>query len=146
MEKKRYIAYGSNINLEQMAWRCPTAKTIGTAILEGYELLFRGGNGGAVATIEKKEDGAVPVLVWELEPRDEAALDSYEGWPTFYRKETVKVRIGNEWTDVMVYIMNDGRQLGKPGNRYYDIIRDGYEAVGFEIEILNQAVKNSSGR
>ena len=32
-----YFAYGSNINLEQMAWRCPGAEVFGPAVLEGYE-------------------------------------------------------------------------------------------------------------
>lgn len=105
-----------------MAYRCPTAKVIGNARLNGYELLFRGGNGGAVATVEKKKDSSVPVLVWELEPSDEAALDRYEGWPHFYRKEWVKVQMGKQWVKVMVYIMNDGRPLGSPSRYYYNTI------------------------
>ena len=47
MEYKRlYIAYGSNINLEQMAHRCPNSKVVSTEMMQGYELEFRG-----VATI-----------------------------------------------------------------------------------------------
>ena len=30
-----YFAYGSNINLEQMAWRCPGAEVFGPAVLGG---------------------------------------------------------------------------------------------------------------
>ena len=84
--KTKYIAYGSNLNLEQMAYQCPTAKVLGSAKLRGYQLLFRGGN-GAVATIEKLRGGSVPVLVWELEPSDELALDKYEGFPLFTAKK-----------------------------------------------------------
>ena len=52
MNKKiLYAAYGSNINLEQMAYRCPNSKVAGTAMLKGYELEFRG-----VATIVPKEN------------------------------------------------------------------------------------------
>lgn len=41
MEKrKKYIAYGSNLNLEQMARRCPTAKVIGAGEIRDHELLF----------------------------------------------------------------------------------------------------------
>lgn len=55
MEYRRlYIAYGSNINLEQMANRCPNSKVIGKEILKGYELEFRG-----VATIVPKENAEV---------------------------------------------------------------------------------------
>ena len=37
-----YMAYGSNMNLEQMADRCRTAEVVGKGILKNYELLFRG--------------------------------------------------------------------------------------------------------
>ena len=40
--KKYYIAYGSNLSVEQMAYRCPDAKIAGQAVLAGWELLFRG--------------------------------------------------------------------------------------------------------
>ena len=40
---KLYMAYGSNLNLYQMAYRCPTAQVAGKAVLKDYELLFRGG-------------------------------------------------------------------------------------------------------
>lgn len=146
MEKRYYIAYGSNLNLEQMAHRCPTAKVVGSAKLQGYELLFRGGYGGAVATVEKKKGSFVPVLVWELKPSDELALDRYEGYPNFYCKEMVKVRLGNTWTEVMVYIMNDGRPKGMPSRYYYEVILEGYQSAGFDLDILKQAVKNCSFR
>lgn len=51
-KQRLYIAYGSNLNLEQMAFRCPTAKVVGKSELKDYELLFRGGRRGAVATVE----------------------------------------------------------------------------------------------
>ena len=53
-KQRLYIAYGSNLNLEQMAFRCPTAKVVGKSELKDYELLFRGGRRGAVATVEPK--------------------------------------------------------------------------------------------
>ena len=63
-KERLYIAYGSNLNRPQMAFRCPTAKVAGTSELKGYELLFRGGRFGAVATVEPKEGSSVPVLLW----------------------------------------------------------------------------------
>ena len=42
MEEILYFAYGSNINLEQMAHRCPDAQIMGPVTLENYELQFRG--------------------------------------------------------------------------------------------------------
>ncbi len=36
-EKRYYIAYGSNLSVEQMAHRCPGAKIAGMAYLRGLE-------------------------------------------------------------------------------------------------------------
>lgn len=42
MNKDRlYIAYGSNLNLEQMKHRCPTAEVVGAAELRNWRLWFR---------------------------------------------------------------------------------------------------------
>ena len=49
MAERLYFAYGSNINLEQMAVRCPAAQVVGPAVLDGYELLFRGNRRGTAS-------------------------------------------------------------------------------------------------
>lgn len=54
--ERLYIAYGSNLNLEQMARRCPTAEVVGKTQLHNFRLMFRG-KGTAVATVEKQEGG-----------------------------------------------------------------------------------------
>lgn len=80
----KYIAYGSNLNLRQMARRCPTATVVGTGWVHNYQLTFRG-----VATIVPKENSSVPVGIWEIDEAAEQALDRYEGYPHLYRKETI---------------------------------------------------------
>lgn len=97
-KERLYIAYGSNLNLGQMAGRCPTAKVVGKAILRGWRLAFRN-----VATIERCNGYTVPVLVWKLQPEDEAALDRYEGWPSLYYKENLKVSLNGKRRTAMVY-------------------------------------------
>jgi len=142
-ENQLYAAYGSNMNLEQMSYRCPYATVIGNAELPGYQLLFRGSQGGAVATVEPKENSNVPILLWEITPRDEEELDRYEGWPRFYRKETVVVSYKGKLVEVMAYIMNDGYPLGLPGQRYYNTIVEGYRSAGFDEKVLEDAVTAS---
>ena len=155
-ETKLYLAYGSNLNISQMAHRCPTARIVGSDILKDYRLLFRGQNGSAVATVEAHEDGRVPVLVWEIKPKDEAALDIYEGFPGFYRKETWQVQHSGESCEAMIYIMNitdayrNVRHLGSPSRYYYNIIREGYRRItsglklkGFDTAILEEAERVS---
>ena len=81
MEKRYYIAYGSNLNVRQMRRRCPSARIIGTSALKDYELLFKGSKTGSYLTIEKCETGKVPIVIWEVTAQDEKALARYEGYP-----------------------------------------------------------------
>jgi len=138
-----YIAYGSNLNLPQMAFRCPTAKVVGVSEIKDYELLFRGGRRSSVATVEPLKDSSVPVLLWKLKKRDLQALDRYEGFPSFYRKEILQVELKGKTVPAMVYIMNDGHPLGSPSDYYLNTILEGYQSAGFDTEILEQAVEKS---
>ena len=38
MKESYYFAYGSNMNLDQMAYRCPAASVVEKVKLEGYRL------------------------------------------------------------------------------------------------------------
>ena len=138
--KKIYLAYGSNLNLEQMAYRCPDATVIGTTVLNGYRLVFRGGRHTGVATIEQERGSAVPVLLWEITKRCEQALDRYEGYPHLYRKEQLTVDLDGQEVRAMAYVMNEGPPPAMPGAYYYATILHGYRDCGFDEAILKEAV------
>ena len=144
MSKRLYVAYGSNLNFEQMKHRCPTAKLYDTGIIEGYELQFKGEPTCAFATIAPKANASVPVAVWEIQPRDEMALDRYEGYPSHYFKQNVPVQLGGEEVGAMVYIMNLKRQFGMPSPHYYQTVLEGYHDCGLDTDVLDQAVKDSA--
>lgn len=93
--RKLYVAYGSNLNLEQMAYRCPSATILGTGLLNNWELIYRGSAVNSHATIRRKQGASVPVLLWEISPSDENRLDMYEGYPHYYFKQNVIVNMGN---------------------------------------------------
>jgi gamma-glutamylcyclotransferase (GGCT)/AIG2-like uncharacterized protein YtfP len=143
--KKVYLAYGSNLNLEQMGMRCPEAAVIGTATLRDYQLLFRGDRHSGVATIERKRGSSVPVLLWEITEKCEKSLDRYEGHPRLYRKKKLMVNLDGDELVAMAYIMNEGPPLAMPGPYYYSIILDGYRDCGFDEIVLKQAVMHSMG-
>ena len=128
-----YLAYGSNLHIEHMQQRCPTAEVLGTSTLHGYRLVFNG-----VATIEPDPDRSVPVLLWDIKPADEIPLDRYEGYPQLYRRETVQVELDGKTVDAMAYIMNP-KGIAPPSPYYYDVIRKGYEMNGLDIAVLEQA-------
>ncbi len=152
MEKRYYIAYGSNLNIQQMQRRCPGARVIGTSEIENYRLLFKGSRTGSYLIIEPKEGSSVPVAAWSVTDADEAALDRYEGFPAFYYKaemrlpikgiRTGKVRMRN----VFVYIMHEERPLGLPSEFYLETCLQGYRNFRFDEKILAQAYADSDGR
>lgn len=140
MRKTLYLAYGSNLNLEQMAKRCPTANPFKVGMVHNFKLVFRGRERTAVATIEACENKTVPVLIWEIEESDEKALDVYEGFPWLYRKEMVEVQVEGETLDVMAYIMNPGREISSPSIGYYNTILAGYKDNRLDVAILEKAL------
>ena len=144
MKKRLYTAYGSNLNLSQMAMRCPTAKLVGIGTIQDYELQFKGRPQGAFATIAPKEGAMVPVAVWALEPKDEQALDWYEGYPSHYFKQDIRVQMSEVEIQAMVYIMDLKQEFGLPSLQYYQTVREGYEDCGLDATVLDQAIMESA--
>lgn len=140
--KRLYVAYGSNLNIEQMSYRCPYAKVFGTGVLKNYSLTFWGNGGGrGVATVLPGADTDVPVAVWEITAADEKNLDVYEGWPHLYRKEMIDVLMSDGSTvSAMIYLMNPGHRPTFPSEYYYNVIASGYNAFGFDTAFLDDAV------
>ena len=145
MKKRYYIAYGSNLNIRQMRRRCPGATILGTANLRGWELLFKGSKTGSYLTIEECEGGTVPVVIWDVTPADEAALDRYEGFPSFYYKKEIRlqykgIRTGKRRTvTAFAYIMHEDRPVGVPSQYYMATYMEGYETFRFDRKVLAAA-------
>ena len=146
MAKKYYAAYGSNLNVPQMLRRCPGARVIGTAVIPDYRLLFKGSKTGSYLTIEPAEGYSVPVGVWEVSDENEAALDRYEGYPTFYYKKEMILpicgirskKVRNR--EAFIYIMHEERPFGIPSPAYVHICRQGYHSFGFDDDLLDEAL------
>ena len=142
-----YIAYGSNLNVEQMGFRCPSADIVGTAVIKDYRLLFKGSKTGSYLTIEKAPGHEVPVGVWKIGMDDERALDRYEGFPTFYYKKTFLLECSDgKRHRCMAYIMHEDRKIGAPSLYYVGVCRDGYIDFGFDTKYLIEAVRYSDKR
>ena len=143
----KYIAYGSNMVEEQMAWRCPDARLIGMGYLEGARLEFY-----LHATVERtgNKRNRVPVAVWEISKADERQLDLYEGVKGgYYGKETWPV-IMNDGSRIegMIYIMKMIR-YAPPHSSYYYGIRDAYRKLGLGSKVrtvLEPALMRSLAR
>ena len=143
--KRYYVAYGSNLNVRQMRWRCPGARIIGTSELKDYRLLFKGSKTGSYLTIEECEGSMVPVVIWEVTAADEAALDRYEGFPNFYYKKDIRlqykgIRTGRRRTvTAFAYIMHEDRPIGVPSDSYMHTCMEGYDTFRFDKRVLTAA-------
>ena len=146
MSERYYIAYGSNLSIEQMKVRTPDAVIVGTGMLKDWRLLFR-----QFATIRQCKGYSVPVLIWNISEQDEQSLDRYEGFPRFYIKKNLKVAVtsldGQDLGKItaMVYIMTkkavEARSTNPlPSKYYYSVLFAGYKTFGFDDKILNEAV------
>lgn len=147
INKKIYVAYGSNLHTCQMSYRCPDAEVAGVGVLKNYKLSFEGWSGHGVATVTPCEGSIVPVVLWAISEDDERNLDIYEGFPNLYRKEDIEVTLANGSTVTgMVYLMNKkfhGQLMlpAQPTVAYFNTIASGYKTFGFDSRILGEAYK-----
>ena len=76
MERDYYFAYGSNMDEEQMQYRCPDAVKVGHAMLPCFRCAI---DSARVATVINAPTASVEGILWEISPEDERSLDIYEG-------------------------------------------------------------------
>ena len=144
-KEKLYFAYGSNMNLNQMAFRCPDAEVVESVRLEGYRLAFRtNGGGNGVATILPEEGSYVDGVLWRISERDEQHLDHYEGFPFLYGKEPVTVtNQDGVRREIMAYTMNSPYK-DKPNSQKQELNIYYKSHVLYHIESRISFLHNSS--
>ena len=147
MKESYYFAYGSNMNLDQMAYRCPAASVVENVRLEGYRLTFCGrGKGSGVATILPEEGSQVEGVLWKITPECEKSLDFYEGYPHLYGKEPVFVQ-GKDGVkrEVMAYTMNAPYkdQPAIPSDLYFMGIVEGCHQNRISSRSITDALKRT---
>ena len=139
--RRYYLAYGSNLNLEQMKYRCQTAIKIGSIILPNYRLIYKGQfDGYSYLTIEYCENEFVPLGVFEITYFDELSLDLYEGYPNSYLKKYIPIKIGDSVVYGLIYVMNKKFDYHLPSEEYIAICKQGYEDFGFDKSILDKTL------
>ena len=137
----KYFAYGSNMDPEQMAHRCPGAVALGPARLEGHRLTFtwdstfwRGGVGDVVATLGDEVWG----VLWEISDENERALDRYEGIDKdVYRRATVTVEHEGGTVEALIYVAT-ATDYKAPSKRYMRALVRGARAHGLPADYVAQ--------
>lgn len=132
-----YAAYGSNLNFEQMAVRCPHSKFICTGYAKGWKLYFNR-HADIFYTGDKNEKALIGI--WDIADEDWAMLDTYEGCPKYYIKANIDVMTDNGKMDCVVYLMTGNMDYEFPDMYYLEIISKGYEHTGLDKKYLYDAL------
>ncbi|KAI0279081.1 Butirosin biosynthesis, BtrG-like protein [Russula aff. rugulosa BPL654] len=85
-----YFGYGSNMWIDQMNRRCTENKYIGIAVLHDWCWII---NQRGYANIIPSSGDYVYGFIYELNPKNEASLDIYEGAPRIYDKKIHPVQL-----------------------------------------------------
>ena len=94
-----YFAYGSNMNAEAMARRCPRSKAVGLARLARHRLaVMREG----WLTVMRDPRASAHGILWDLALSDVRALDRYEG--PLYAKIVQPVLVESGPKRALVYV------------------------------------------
>jgi phage replication-related protein YjqB (UPF0714/DUF867 family) len=96
-----YFAYGSNLDVTQMARRCPGATDPRPATLADHDWLI---NERGVATVEPLDGAQVHGVLWQISDHDLDVLDSAEGVPVRYRRDWMTVETADGPTGAWVYV------------------------------------------
>lgn len=131
-----YAAYGSNMHLGQMAWRCPDSRVVGKGMIRNYKLKF-----SYHADIVPSEGDFVPVVLWEVPEIDFLSLDRYEGVRGgYYERINLPVETSKGKKNAIVYVMCGQHDFQMPSESYYQTIKTGYEDNKISRRYLYNAI------
>ena len=131
MNNRKYFAYGSNMDRQQMKSRCPGAVPCGVAELKNYKFAL---DEVGYATVIPCTGYSVKGVIWEISDVNECSLDRYEGVSLgCYKKEYLEVFPKGEKVSVpvLVYTSLRGKNNGSRVPFYMDRIVDAADEFGF---------------
>lgn len=130
-----YFAYGSNLNIQQMKFRCRNAIPFKGIAIGKFKLVFR-----YFADIQKGNDNDIIYGgLWKISPECEISLDKYEGVEQNLYK---KLWFNYKGEKVLFYKMSD-YDIMSPKEQYIKIIEDGYDDFQLPKDFLYEAVSHS---
>ena len=139
-----YFAYGSNLGSGQFVERCPAARFLGTACLEGFRFVYDGYSvpwDGAVANILRSEAERLWGALYEITESDRVALDGFEGYPQSYDRRDVEVtNAAGQVRRAMTYYRT-GRAVGQPHPDYEKAVLAGARERGLPDEYIDRYLR-----
>lgn len=135
LETGLYFAYGSNMNLAQMASRCPGSTASGLATFADWRFVI---NERGVATIEESPGTRVLGVLWNVTADHIETLDGFEGLALgYYRRDVISVRHNGGLAEAYVYI-DHRTDPGAPRPGYLERILAGANENGIPSEYIKE--------
>lgn len=125
------FAYGLNTNPRSMLERCPAARLVGPAWLDGYAFRWRG-----FADIELDPDMYTLGVLWEIGDDELEALDRFEGVPRHYTRQRVIISTLGDSHRGWAYMMANQGSEHEPTNAYREAVFEGYGQNGISDQQL----------
>ena len=117
-----YFAYGSNLSIRQMNYRCPNNSKIGIGQLSGYKWII---SARGYANVVKSSNDDVWGVIYEISMLDEEKLDVYEGVSAkCYLKDNLEILIDDRIENCLTYV-DPVTDIGIPTSIYPNIINEG---------------------
>ena len=133
----KYFAYGSNMDLEQIASRCPrNYKLLGVAELEGYEFFINNLGVASIALDTVNPETVVYGPLFEISKNCLSCLDMHEGHPSAYKRDLIKVKFKGEEAEAWVYTDTRTSQSGTPRPNYLERIIEAATSFGFPKDYI----------
>lgn len=137
-----YFAYGSNMDEKQMLRRCPDAKLVGVARLNGWRLKFAGYSrtwGGGVADLTPARGKHVDGVLYRVSDEDIERLDGYEG-AAYFRREVDVTGLDCSPVTAQVYLrIAKNEPHTAPSSSYLKVISEAYSRFGFDTDALERS-------
>lgn len=130
-----YFAYGSNMDCEAMARRCPASRPVGLGKLPRHRFLI---SSDGYATVVRDPRRTVHGVVWDLALSDIPSLDRYESLSTgLYSKISQPVVLPGGAKRALVYIGRSSRP-GKPKPGYLEGVLAAARSWGLPASYIHE--------
>lgn len=136
VDRVLYFAYGSNMAIERLYERVPSAKFISVAALSGYTLRFhkpskKDGSGKCDAAFTGNSSDTVLGVLYSINADQLSALDKYEGLGHGYDRKTVPlITCSGEIFQAETYIATNRDPSLRPLDWYKEHVLRGARAIG----------------
>jgi gamma-glutamylcyclotransferase (GGCT)/AIG2-like uncharacterized protein YtfP len=142
MARVLYFAYGSNMSVERLRARVPSAELVRLAFLANHELRFhkrsqRDGSGKCDAAYTGRAEDTVRGVLYSIESTEIRKLDIVEGRGHGYERRTISVVSDDgETLEAETYIATETDPLLRPFDWYKEHVLRGAKAARLPPEYI----------